>query len=87
LKLGYVFLAAFVTSLGIVTFGEAGLLTAYQVSQENARYEQRIQQLQGENSRLLHDIEWIQKNPRKLEYTIRTILSLVAQDEILFEFQ
>lgn len=87
MKLGYIFLSAFLVSVGIVLFGEAGLLSAYRLSQENARLEARIDTLQSENARLLHDIESVQKSPRKLEHTIRSSLSLVAPDEILFEFQ
>jgi len=87
MKLGYIFLATFVISVGIVLFGEAGLLSAYRASQNNARFEARIESLLSENARLLHDIESVQKNGRKLEYTIRSSLSLVAPDEILFEFQ
>ena len=87
MKLGYVFLAAFLISVGIVLFGEAGLLSAYRASQENARLEARIEGLQRDNAQLLHDIDSVQKNSRKLEYTIRSSLSLVGPDEILFEFQ
>lgn len=87
MKLGYFFLAAFLVSLGIVLFGEAGLLSAYYASQENAQLEARIENLQRDNAKLLHDIESVQKSPRRLEHTIRSSLSLVAPDEILFEFQ
>ena len=87
MKLGYFFLAAFVISVGIVLFGEAGLLSAYKASQGNSRLEARIDSLQQENARLLHDIESVQKSARKLEHTIRSTLSLVGPDEILFEFQ
>ena len=87
MKLGYVFLAAFAMSLGIVLFGEAGLLSAYKQSQENARLSARIQSLESDNARLMRDIESVQKSARRLEHTIRSSLSLVAPDEILFEFQ
>ena len=87
MKLGYVFLAAFSVSFGIVLFGEAGLLSAYRASQQNARLEARIETLQEENLRLEHDIESVQKSARRLEHTIRASLSLVGQDEILYEFQ
>jgi cell division protein FtsB len=87
LKLGYLFGAAFLASVGIVLFGEAGLLSAYRSSQENARLEARIDSLQRENAKLLHDIESVQKSPRRLEHIIRSNLSLVAPDELLFEFQ
>lgn len=87
MKLGYVFLTAFLVSVGIVLFGEAGLLSAYRASQENARLSARIHSLEGENTRILHDIESIQKSAHRLEHTIRASLSLVAPDEILFEFQ
>ena len=87
MKLGYIFLIAFAISVGIVLFGEAGLLTAYRASQDNARLEARIESLQQDNAKLLHEIGAIQKSPRRLEYTIRSNLSLVAPDELLFEFQ
>ena len=87
MKLGYIFLAAFVIAIGIVLFGEAGLVSAYKKSQDNAHLETRIESLQAENSRLQHEIEQIQKNPRHLEHTIRKSLSLLASDELLFEFQ
>jgi cell division protein FtsB len=86
-KLGYVFLSAFIVSFGIVLFGEAGLLSAYKQSQENAKLTNRIQVLEGENARLMRDIDAVEKSARRLEHTIRTTLSLVAPDEILFEFQ
>lgn len=87
MKLGYLFAAAFLVALGIVIFGEAGLLSAYNASQENARLDARINSLQQDNAQLLHDIESVQKSPRRLEHTIRSSLSLVAPDELLFEFQ
>jgi cell division protein FtsB len=74
-------------SVGIVLFGEAGLLSAYKQSQENSRLSTRIQSLESENARLMHDIESVQKSARRLEHTIRASLSLVAPDEVLFEFQ
>ncbi len=73
--------------MGIVLFGEAGLVSAYKESQENARLEARIDSLQRENAKLLHDIESVDKSSRKLEYVIRRNLSLVGPDEIVFEFQ
>lgn len=87
MKLGYIFLAAFLTSVGVVLFGEAGLVSAYKESQENARLEARIESLQRDNAKLLHDIESVEKSPRKLEQVIRRNLSLVAPDELVFEFQ
>lgn len=87
MKLGYFFFAAFLVSVGIVLFGEAGLLSAYRASQNNSRLEARIESLQNENARILRSIESVQKSPRLLEHTIRSSLSLVAPDEILFEFQ
>lgn len=87
MKIGYFFFAAFLISVGIVIFGEAGLLSAYRISQDNARFEARIDDLQRGNAKLLHDIESVQRNSRKLEYTIRSSLSLVGPDELLFEFQ
>lgn len=87
MKIGYFFLAAFAVSLGIVIFGEAGLLSAYRASQNNARLEARVETLQAENATLMHDIEAVQKSSRKLEHTIRSSLSLVGQDEMVFEFQ
>lgn len=87
MKIGYIFLFAFVISVGIVLFGEAGLLSAYRASQNNARLEARVDSLLAENARLLREIDSVQKSPRKLEHTIRSNLSLVAPDEILFEFQ
>jgi cell division protein FtsB len=73
--------------MGIVLFGEAGLVSAFKQSQENAKLSGRIQNLEGENARLQHDIGAIQKSARRLEYTIRSSLSLVGPDEVLFEFQ
>lgn len=87
MKLGYFFLAAFLISVGIVLFGEAGLLSAYKLSQENARFENRVDALKKENIKLAHDIELIQKNSKMLEHMVRANLSLVAPDEILYEFQ
>lgn len=87
MKLGYLFVAAFLISLGVVVFGEAGLLTAFRQSQDNALLENRVTTLQRENDRLFSDIDAIQKNPKRLELVIRSNLSLVAPDEILFEFQ
>lgn len=87
MKIGYFFLAAFIVSLGIVIFGDVGLLSAYRISQENATLEKRIDDLQRQNARLLHDIESIQRSENKQEHMVRTSLSLLAPDEILFDFQ
>ena len=74
-------------AVGIVLFGEAGLLSAYRMSQQNAQLEARIDTLQRDNQRLLNSIDAVQKSPRRLEHTIRSSLSLVGPDELLFEFQ
>ncbi len=87
MKLGYFFLAAFAGAVGLVIFGEVGLLSAYRISQENATLEQRIDSLQRDNARLLHEIESIQRSENKQEYVVRTTLSLLAPDEVLFDFQ
>jgi len=87
LRLGYFFLAAFLVSLGVAIFGEAGLLSAYRTSQNNARLEARIEALQAENERIQADIDSVQRSSRRLERTIRSSLSLVAPDELLYEFQ
>ena len=87
MKIGYLFLATFLVSLGIVLFGEAGLLSAYRISQDNAKLDSRIDTLQRENAKLLHEIDSIQKSPNYAELMIRKSLSLVGSDEILFEFQ
>lgn len=87
MKIGYLFAAAFVISLGIAIFGQAGLLSAFRLSQENARFEQRIQKLERDNEMLRQEIELVQKDPSHLEHTIRKSLSLVAPDEMLFDFQ
>jgi cell division protein FtsB len=87
LKVGYFFLAAFLVSLGIALFGDVGLLSAYRISQDNAKLEARIERLQEENQRFNQDIEAIQTSNQHLELTIRKNLSLVAPDEIMFEFQ
>lgn len=87
MKLGYLFLAAFLISLGIALFGDVGLLSAYRISQDNAKLESRIERLEEENQRLSQDIESIQKSPQHLELTIRKNLSLVAPDELIFDFQ
>ena len=87
MKLGYLFLAAFLVSLGIALFGDVGLLSAYKISQENAKLEARIEKLQEDNQRLSEDIESIQTSAPHLELTIRRNLSLVAPDEVIYEFQ
>ncbi len=87
MKLGYLLLAAFLVSVGIALFGDVGLLSAYKISQDNARLENRIEKLQDENQRLQEDIEAIQTSAPHLELTIRRNLSLVAPDEVIYEFQ
>jgi cell division protein FtsB len=87
LKIGHFFIVAFLISVGIICFGEAGLLSAYRMSQEKAMLEARINRLEKDNEVLRSEIDSIQKNPRYLEHTIRKSLSLVAADEILYEFQ
>jgi len=87
LKLSYFFLAAFVISFGVVIFGEAGLITAYKMSQEKAKLEARIERLSSENRELTLKIDAIRKDPIALEHEIRKSLSLVSADEILIKFQ
>ncbi len=87
MKIGYLFVAAFLVSLGVVLFGEAGLLSAYRISQDKAKLETRVKRLETENESLKAEIELVQKNPQHLEHTIRKSLSLVAPDEVLYEFQ
>ena len=87
MKLSYFFLAAFVISFGVVIFGEAGLITAYKMSQEKAKLEARIERLSSENRELTLKIDAIRKDPIALEHEIRKSLSLVSADEILIKFQ
>lgn len=87
MKLSYLFLVSFLVSFGIVLFGDVGLLSAFRISQENARLEARIDTLQKENANLLYDIESIQRSSRKLETMIRKNLSFVATDEVIYDFQ
>lgn len=87
MKLSYLLIAAFLVSLCIVLFGEAGLLSAYRVSQDKAKLEARIKRLEQDNERLRSEIDLVQKNPQHLEHTIRKSLSLVAPNEVLYEFQ
>ena len=87
MKLSYLFLAAFLISFCLVLFGEAGLLSAYRMSQEKAKLEGRIQRLVNENIELESKIEAIQKDPIALEHEVRKSLSLVADGEILIKFQ
>ena len=87
MKLSYFFLVAFVISFGVVIFGEAGLITAYKMSQEKAKLEARIERLSRENRELTTKIDAIQKDPIALEHEIRKSLSLVSSDEILIKFQ
>lgn len=86
MKLRYLFTGAFAVSMFVICFGEAGLLSAYRSSQEKAQLEARIRRLERENEQLAEQIQWIQRNPQFLEHTIRQSLSLVAPDEIVFEF-
>lgn len=87
MKLSYLFLAAFVVSFGIVIFGEAGLISAYKMSQEKAKLEARIERLTAENRELKAKIDAVQKDPIALEHEIRKSLSLVSENEILIKFQ
>ena len=87
MKIPHLFLAAFLVSFGVVIFGEAGLVSAYKMSQEKARLESRIQRLTTENEQLQAKIDAIQKDPIALEHEIRRTLSLVSADEILIKFQ
>lgn len=87
MKLSYLFLAAFVISFGVVIFGEAGLISAYKMSQEKAKLEARIDRLSSENHELTTKIDAIQKDPIALEHEIRKSLSLVSGDEVLIKFQ
>lgn len=87
MKLSHAFAAAFAASLIVIIFGEAGLLSAFHLSQENAHFEQRIQKLEQQNEQVRQEIELVQKDPSHLEHTIRKSLSLTAPDELLFDFQ
>lgn len=80
------FLIAFAISVLVVCFGEAGLLSAYRTSQEKALLETRVRRLERENEQLTEQVNKL-KNPQFLEYTVRQSLSLVAGDELVFEFQ
>lgn len=87
MKLSYLFLAAFIVSFGVVIFGEAGLVSAYKMSQTEARLEARIQRLTKENLNLYKRIDAIQKDQIAVEHEIRKSLSLVSNDEILIKFE
>lgn len=87
MKLSYLFFGAFLISFGVVIFGEAGLVSAYKMSQEKARLEAHLQRLTSENEELRVKIDAIQRDPIALEYEIRRSLSLVSADEILIKFQ
>ena len=87
MKLGYLLIAAFSISLGVIIFGEGGLIPAFRFSQEKVQLEQRIRKLEEDNQDLRRQIRSFETDSAFQEYTIRKSLSLVGEDEILFEFQ
>lgn len=81
------FIFTLITSLGIIAFGNGGLLSAYRKSQEKAFLEMRLTSLKKENKKLVNKIKKFQSNPESVEHMIRKNLFLVAEDEIIFRFK
>lgn len=70
----------------MVIFGEAGLVTAFEKSQDKVRLEAEIATIEKRNQDLELKINSIQKNRYDLEYYVRKVANLAAKDEIIFAF-
>ena len=74
-------------SLGVIIFGEAGLISAFRTSQHKAQIEARIENIVRENRIIQAKVDGIRTNVYAMEHAIRKSLSLVAPDEILIQFR
>lgn len=85
--LSIIFVVAFSVSFAMVIFGEAGLRTAFQKSQSKVQLEAKIAGLRAENEQLKEKIRSIKENRYDLEYYVRKVANLAAEDELIFEFE
>ncbi len=85
--LSILFIVTFSSSFGIIIFGEAGLITAFEKSQKKVQIEEKIASIKKHNLEIEERVKSLKSNPYVLEYYVRKVANLAAKDEIIFEFE
>ncbi len=75
--IGFFFLVLLISSL----FGKKGLIEIYQARKNYKSLQQEIKRLENQKSRLLREIEELEKNPRAVDGEAREKLWLMKPDE------
>jgi len=75
--IGFFFLVLLISSL----FGKKGLIEIYQARKNYKSLQQQIERLEKQKSRLLREIEELEKNPRAVDGVAREKLWLMKPDE------
>jgi cell division protein FtsB len=75
--IGFFFLVVLISSL----FGKKGLIEIYQARKNYRSLRQEVERLEKQKSRLLREIEELEKNPRAVDGEARKKLWLMKPDE------
>ncbi len=75
--IGFFFLVLLISSL----FGKKGLIEIYQAKKNYKSLQQEIRRLEEQKSRLLREIEELEKNPQAVDQEAREKLWLMKPDE------
>lgn len=72
--------------LFFTVFGERGLLRIYEMRQEKARIDSKVEQLLKENDILRQEITSLHNDRRYIERIARKDLGLVKPNEVIYQF-
>lgn len=71
---------------GWLSFGQRGFVHLYRMEQERQTFLARIRALEGENQKLMGEINQLRSDKEYIEAVARRELSLIKDNEILYRF-
>lgn len=80
------FIILVVVMLGLIIFGDRGLLHVWRGNQQKAELEKKIQALEQVNAGLRQEIDSLNNDLRTIESLARRELGMVRDDEQVYQF-
>lgn len=80
------FIVLVLIMLGVMSFGDRGLLRVLQTKRQIAELEAQIAELEATNTELRKEIEALNTDLRTIERIARRELGMVRPDEVVFQF-
>lgn len=67
-------------------FGERGLLRIYHLNKEKQQVQQRLEAINGENMKLVREVDALKNDRRYLESIARRDFGMVRKNEVIYQF-